>query len=269
MKSRQRAFTTCLTAATVAVAVLTGCSSGSGHATSWVPGMPAGGTTKAAGGGSPRGGSAGGGLVGGGALGGLAPSHAGSHAGAPAGGAGPQWVISMPGSLAGFPRVAPPDDDALRAIDASIQDTARQLGGQSVGAVYDDAQDDSYIAVFGVNGSGFNPADVQDVKTESSEAALPRGSVVLWPRVDPGPHGGDDLCQFMTVASSVNLGMGGDSAVATQQTDCYWMTTTTFGAVYFLDKGDLKVSGNSEQITPAIAGPFMITVRNAVEHRRG
>lgn len=255
-----------------AVATLASCSSGSGQVASWPPGAVARATTGADGtvrSVLPPQSSSKMGAHGGETTSGVLPQQSAPSTGAPDGSAGPKWVISMPDSIAGYPRVVPRSPE-LQQLDASVQTDMRQLGitGQIVRGVYDDARDDYYLVVYGVNGAGFNTATLQNIKSIPVADLMPSGTTVEYPRVDPGPHGGDDLCIYMSMVQSVD-GVLGHVTSVTENTDCDWMTTTTVGSMFFLTKGDLKFSGVSGQVTPSVAGPALLAVRDAVEHRQG
>ena len=225
--------------------------------------------------------SKGGGNAGGnGTAGGVVPQPSATKPGTSAGRTGPKWVISMPDSITGFPQVKP--DNAWTQVDnAWIQQSDSQLRaalqvhgvtGQTVRGIYDDARDDYYLIVYGVNGNGINPADVVSTDNAQKDAdAASRNNpniTVQYSRVDPGPHGGDDTCQYTTIVQPFDGGFGPTTVVSTGAL-CFWSTTTTAGLFTFLDKGDLKQSGYNGAVTPDIAGQTMAAVRDAVEHQEG
>lgn len=187
------------------------------------------------------------------------------------GNSSPSWAISMPDSLDGHPRVTP-SSSQQQNIDGLWKTEMDLLGvsGTSTTAVYDDAQDDYFLIVTGVTGSGFNPANLQNVT--SAPAASPPGPddrvTQLHPRVDPGPHGGDDICTYISTVIHTDSAFGPLTSV-TEDTACDWMTATTAGSFTFYPKGDLKPSGINGQVTPAVAAQVLVKVRDAVEHRRG
>lgn len=176
----------------------------------------------------------------------------------------------MPDSIAGFPRVEP-DSENVRQFDSAMRTVFQVPGvtGQTMRGIYDDARDDYYLVVYGVNGSGINPADV--VSTTNGQKANDDQAdpiTLKFSRVDPGPHGGDDSCADSTITQPFDGGLG-PTTVVSENTVCMWSTTTTAGSVAFVTKGDLKQSGFNGAVTPTIAGQTMLAVRDAVEHRHG
>lgn len=201
-----------------------------------------------------------------GTAGGILPQLSATKPGAPAGRTGPKWVISMPDSIAGFPRVEP-DSQTIQGYDAQMRTVYQIPGvtGQTMRGIYDDARDDYYLVVYGVNGSGINPADV--VSTDNAQKGVDNQAnpniTVQFSRVDPGPHGGDDSCAYSTIVQPFDGG-----TIVNKDTTCMWSTTTTAGSIAFVDKGDLKQTGYNGAVTPTIAGQVLLAVRDAVEHQQ-
>lgn len=243
-----------LAAAMAAVATLAGCSSESGTVNPFQP-PPTLATTAG----------------GNGTTGGIFGSQSAPKTTAPAAGTGSKWAISMPDSLLGYPRVTP-NSSQQQQIDADWKLDTDQLGvsGQSISAVYDDVQDDYYLIVLGVNGSGFNPGNLHNLKPPPAPS-LPEPDDSLTQEmvpVDPGPHGGDDMCDYVSTIMHMDTSFMGRTTVVDEETGCDWMTTTTAGGFIFINKGDQKLSGKNGSITPTVAAQVLIQTRDAVEHRQ-
>lgn len=195
------------------------------------------------------------------------PQQSSPHTGAAAGDSGPKWVISMPDSAVGDQKL-PEDNAAVQKFETAFKTDMDALGvaGQRVHAVYDESKY-YYLVVWGINGEGFNPANLQNIYPKFPTDGLPSGSTVEYPKVDPGPHGGDDQCTEISFVQSSDTAMG-PITIESNSTSCMWMTTTTIGYINFIAKDPSDLS-TPLQMTPAVVGPAMLKVRDAVEHRQG
>ncbi|MDI5962015.1 hypothetical protein POF50_018135 [Streptomyces sp. SL13] len=168
------------------------------------------------------------------------------------------WVLTAPATVDGLARFRPPADDLAR-LTASLDTLTTQLGitGSMVEAVYDDPAKNAYVVVAGLNGTGYDPAALDRLAKVPSTTDDGAGDRVTsdWSATDAGPHGGRAGCQETLVRSGW---------MASDASDCVWLTPTTFGLVTLYPKVD---GGKLLDDAPAgVVGPVMRQVRAAVEH---
>ncbi|GAB2705599.1 hypothetical protein [Kitasatospora kifunensis] len=194
------------------------------------------------------------------AAGGAAPAAGGAAAAAAA-----HWTLSMPAVANGYQQHQPTAAQLTKINDTMAKLTAQlHLTGQTVTGLYDDPAEDAWLIVTGVNGSGFDQGALQTLAKSpaiSTDGAGDKFSTT-YQSVDPGPHGGSDICQ-QTLETSPSI----YGTLAVEATTCMWLTPTTFGAVYFDNKKDGKIDSHSSAITPDIAGPIMRGIRDSVEQK--
>ncbi|MCX4747027.1 hypothetical protein OG455_16080 [Kitasatospora sp. NBC_01287] len=200
--------------------------------------------------------------AGGGATGpGAAPGAPGPAAAQPAA----RWVMTMPDTVAGHPKITPSAAQLKQITDSWAGSQAKvHAGGQVVVGVYDDPAEDAWLIVTGVNGSGFDPAAVSTLSTAPAATRDGQGDAVTntFKNVDPGPHGGTDTCDEQLDEARTLQG-----TIAAEDTTCFWMTPSTFGAITFYNKKDDRITIHDVSITPDVAGPIMLSVRDDVEHQ--
>jgi hypothetical protein len=168
------------------------------------------------------------------------PAAAGAPAGqgrpeGQGGSGGSSLVLGTPAAVGDYTLHQPTAANLQKMKDALTQATGQfGISGTPATAVYDDEADDAWIVFVGVTGSGFVPDKVtalsRQVPTTRTDGT---GDVITssWPAEDPGPHGGQAVCNEQLLQS------GG---LAVEGGDCLWMTATTFGAVSMYPKNDGK-----------------------------
>ncbi|MFF2926144.1 hypothetical protein ACFVTP_27710 [Streptomyces celluloflavus] len=217
---------------------------GSRTATAQPPG--AGTSGPAASGGGNRGGGTGGG---------------GSADGGTGGGSGgPSWVIDFPEKLGAYPLDHHPTADARQKMHEGLGQVSGQLGvnGTEVNAIYDDAADEYWVVITGMNGKGYDPSKLvptlQKPPSVTDDGAGTR-TTQSWTPADPGPHGGAALCHEELLQSG---------RMAVESTACVWETTTTLGTATLYPKQGgtrIKMGYGAKEM-----GGWMRKIRPVVEH---
>ncbi|WP_411141459.1 hypothetical protein [Streptomyces sp. x-80] len=255
---RPRGVATALVLVATGAVVLAGCGpdgSGGGRpanggqdsrtATAHTPGAGTSGPA-ASGGGNPGGGSTDGGTVGGGTGGG--------------GTGGPSWVIGFPEKLGAYPLDRHPSADARQKMHEGLGQVAGRLGvnGTEADAVYDDAADEYWVVITGMNGTGYDPSKLvptlQKPPSVTDDGAGTR-STQSWTAADPGPHGGAAVCHEELLQSG---------RLAVESTACVWETATTLGTATLYPKQGgtrIKMGYGAKEM-----GGWMRKIRPVVEH---
>lgn len=182
------------------------------------------------------------------------------------------YVLDPPPSIGGWTRVASPDSQAEQEMQQGLSQAEQTVGGISgtpVYALYNDPQDQAWIAFVGVNGSGLDPqrlaraAAVAPVAT--TDGVGDRVTTSWVPDVAGGPHGGQTQCQ-QTLMQQAGLSTFAAGGLAATGSACFWMTATTFGVVTLLPQPNRSAwdfGWNGEQVDG-----YMLKVRAAVEQLR-
>jgi hypothetical protein len=182
------------------------------------------------------------------------------------------YVLSTPSTVSGW-NLTTPTSNTQQQMQQGLSQAEAVVGGQLSGTpvlgLYDDSADQVWIAFVGLNGSGFDPG-----KLATAARALPRTETddlgdqmtVSWvTNVSGGPHGGQTDCQ-QALAKQAGLNPD-DLAMVAMGSACFWMTSTTYGAVsIYPQAGSLNVpieGYNGQQMDG-----FMLKVRAAVEQPR-
>jgi hypothetical protein len=224
----RRALPLALLASAACAAVLSGCSSPAGHASS----------------------------SGGAAAGASAAPSARSGAAQSA-----SYRLAAPAAIGGW-KLTQPSADTLAKMKQGLGQAEQTVGGLSgtpVFGLYDDTADQAWVVFVGLNGSGYDPSVLtkaaQAAPVATTDAMGDRLTETWLPDSAGGPHGGRAACQESVEYAATGLAAEGSA--------CFWLTPTTFGVVTIYpmqnsSRWDFGYSGKQMD-------GFMLEVRAAAE----
>lgn len=146
------------------------------------------------------------------------------------------YVLKAPSSIAGW-ALTTPTSSVQAKMQQGLSQAEQTVGGVSgtpVAGLYDDTTDQAWVVFVGVNGSGLDPARLQQAALAaplSTMDAIGDRLTTTWvPSVSAGPHAGAAECQE-TVIAQAGLSTYAATGLAAEGAACFWMTPTTFGVV--------------------------------------
>lgn len=178
------------------------------------------------------------------------------------------YVLKTPSSIAGW-SLTTPTSTVQAKMQQGLSQAEQTVGGVSgtpVAGLYDDTTDQAWVVFVGVNGSGLDPARLQQAALTapiSTMDAIGDRLTTSWvPSVAAGPHAGAAECQE-TVMAQAGLSTYAATGLAAEGAACFWMTSTTFGVVTIYPQQnstnwDFGYSGKQMDA-------FMLKVRAAAE----
>jgi hypothetical protein len=162
-------------------------------------------------------------------------------------------VLSTPATAAGLAQdpSGSTEKENLTAFEGYWVSSAGKIDN-GVATLYDDPADNAAIEFIGVNGTGFDPSSFH---TKVAGMLSGAGVAADLSSTDPGPHGGQALCEAPSPTSTL------DNSV---EVTCMWMTSTTIGGI------SARMNGGSGAPTiPVTAfGDLMRKIRLDVEHAK-
>ena len=111
-----------------------------------------------------------------------------------------RWVLSMPASINGEQRLTDPDSQTRAELRQGIQQAEQNAGltgRPAISGIYDDAADDAWLVVIGVNGAGFDSGQLV-ANIDAQQPGIAVGGSDETVTVKPatiGPHGGTAICE--------------------------------------------------------------------------
>lgn len=178
------------------------------------------------------------------------------------------YVLKTPSSIAGW-SLTTPTSTVQAKMQQGLSQAEQTVGGVSgtpVAGLYDDTADQAWVVFVGVNGSGLDPARLQQAAltapVSTMDAIGDRLTTSWLPSVSAGPHAGVAECQE-TVIAQAGLSTYAATGLAAEGAACFWMTSTTFGVVTIYPQQnstnwDFGYSGKQMDA-------FMLKVRAAAE----